>query len=234
MYKASIELARINKGLKLKFGLIIESETEKKEINKLVHKFEYNGNSYMRINPRPFITLDISSMTPKSEGWNSNQVINFNKVGLYMFIRNLSYLIKQFKEIKSLYYYENTELKIDTNLSEKLKMVGVSNNKHWLLRPCIVPDDEIADKNYEGCVFCINDYSNYCYISYSEMEYLLYELKHIDMVNLSMMLINTVKLYENMEEEKIKMKPVEAPKEEEYNETTKYIHIEQAHEIPEI
>jgi hypothetical protein len=66
------------------------------------------------------------------------------------------------------------------------------------------------------------------------MEYLLYELKHIDMVNLSMMLINTVKLYENMEEEKIKMKPVEAPKEEEYKETTKYIHIEQAHEIPEI
>ena len=156
MYKASIELSKINKGLKLKFGLIIESGTDKKEINKLVSKFEYNGNSYIKINPRPFVTLDISSMTSKSEGWSTNQVINFNKIGLFMFIRNLEYLIKQFKEIKALYYYENGILKVDNKYADKLTMRGVTNNKYWIMRPCVVPDDDIADKTYEGCIFCIS------------------------------------------------------------------------------
>ena len=55
MYKASIELARINKSLKLKFGLIIESESEKKNYQKIVSKFNYAGNDYLRINPKPFV-----------------------------------------------------------------------------------------------------------------------------------------------------------------------------------
>lgn len=235
MYKASIDIARINKGLKLKFGLIIAGDNDKKDINRLINKFNYNGNSYIKVNPRPFVTLDISGMSEKSEGWNIYQVINFNKVGLFMFVKNLEYLVKQFKLIKDLYYYDDKKtLRVDSALAAKLTMKGVTNNKHWMMRPCVVPDDEVEEKTYEGCVFCISNYENFCYITYTEMEYLLYELQKIDMVALSLQLINTVKLYENMEEEKLKVKPIVAPVEEEYNESTKYVQIEEAHEIPEI
>ena len=62
MFKASIEIAKINKAFKVKFAIIIQSENDVKQShqNLLVNKFSYMGNEYLRVNPRPFITLDIS------------------------------------------------------------------------------------------------------------------------------------------------------------------------------
>ena len=96
-------------------------------------------------------------------------------------------------------------------------------------------DDEVEDRLYEGCMFCISKYENFCYITYGEMKYLLHELKHIDMIALSLHLINTVKLYDQLEEENIEVKPLPAPKEEDYNkETTKFVKMEMDNTIPEI
>ena len=234
MYKASIEIARINKGLKLKFGLIITGENEDKN-SKLVNKFNYNGSKYIKISPRPFVTLDISGMSPKSEGWNIYQFINFNKISLFTFIQYLEFLIGKYKEVKDLYYYDNEILKVNNAEADKLTMRGISSNKQWLMRPCVVPDDEVEERMYEGCMFCISKYENFCYITYGEMKYLLHELKHIDMIALSLHLINTVKLYDQLEEENIEVKPLPAPKEEDYNkETTKFVKMEMDNTIPEI
>lgn len=234
MYKASIEIARINKGLKLKFGLIITGDNEDKN-SKLVNVFTYNGSKYMKITPRPFVTLDISGMSPKSEGWNIYQIINFNKISLFTFINCLEYLIGKYKEVKELYYYDDEVLKVNNQYADKLTMRGISNNKQWLMRPCVVPDDEVENRTYEGCMFCISKYENFCYMTYTEMMYLLYELKHIDMVSMSLQLINTVKLYEHEDGETIEVKPLPAPKEDEYNnESTKFVKLEMENTIPEI
>ena len=84
-------------------------------------------------------------------------------------------------------------------------------------------------------MFCISKYEKFCYITYGEMKYLLHELKHIDMIALSLHLINTVKLYDQLEEENIEVKPLPAPKEEDYNkETTKFVKMEMDNTIPEI
>ena len=47
MYKASMELGRINKVIKLKFDLIIQSDDEKKNYQKLINNFNFNGNNYL-------------------------------------------------------------------------------------------------------------------------------------------------------------------------------------------
>jgi hypothetical protein len=62
MYKASIEIGKINKMMKLKFGLIVKpDDTVKYKDANVVSKFNYGGNDYLRINPSPYIIIDISS-----------------------------------------------------------------------------------------------------------------------------------------------------------------------------
>jgi hypothetical protein len=219
--------------MKLKFSLIINSNDDTKNYNKLVNKFNYLGNDYIKINPRPFVTIDISKST--EDGWSSNQSVNLNKQSLFLFIRILERMIKQFKSIKELFYYQNDKLTVNNRISKEITMDFVSCNKHIRLQPCVVSDDEINNKFYEGCVFCINSYDNFCYITYEEMEYLYYELSHIDMMELSLSVINTVNLFRNAEEEIIKPKPVK--KEEDYEdiiENSPYVKIEEANTIPDI
>ena len=37
-----------------------------------------------------------------------------------------------------------------------------------------------ANKVYEGCIFYINNMENFAYLTYTEMEYLYYELTKVD------------------------------------------------------
>lgn len=204
MYKASIELCKIG-SIKLKFGLIIHGDTDAKYNTKLLSKFNYLGSDYIRLNPKPFITIDISS---KDEIWTANSMVNLGKISLYSFIKALSAMVKEYKEIKDLYYYQNGKLVLNhTKATEIYKDIVANNNKRIRLIPTVVPDDNNSEKFYEGCILCINSYDNFAYISYSEMEYLLYELTHIDMNSLSLQLINTVTLFSNMESEQLSKKP---------------------------
>lgn len=232
MYKATIEIGRINKSLKLKFGLIINSETEKQSYNKLVNKFSYMGNTYLKITPRPFVTLDISSKN--DDGWNSNQMVNLNKLGLFSFTRLISQLIKEFREIKDLFYYENNKLILNNEQAKKITKNMISSNKYIRVQPCVVPDDEIEGKRYEGCIFCINTYDNFCYMTFSEMEYLYYELSHINMLELSMNLLNTVKSLQNEESKDLKIETTNSNINDARNkiEEIPYIKITDGDELP--
>lgn len=235
MYKASIELGKINKSFKLKFGLIIDSETDKKSYSKLVSKFNYAGNDYLRVNPRPFITIDISSKN--DEAWSTNQMVNLNKISLFSFIRALSSLIKEFKSVTDLFYYQNDKLTLNNQYLRQTTKDVIASNKHIRMQPCVVPDDEVQNKFYEGCVLCINTYDNFCYLTYSEMEYLLYELTHIDINQLSLQLLNTVTLFKNMESEVLPTKTISKSTDDELinNEGSRpYVKIEEPSTIPDI
>lgn len=233
MYKATIELGRINKNLKLKFGLIIESEADKQNYNKLVHKFNYMGNDYLRINPRPFIIIDISSSSDK-ENINKDQFVTLNKISLYSFIKALGKLISQFREIKDLFYYTNKKLMVNNMHAQNITKTVATNSKYIRLQPCVVPSDDVENKFYEGCVLCINSYENFCYITYSEMEFLYYELSHINMTQLSLELINTVSLFKNSEKEELKPKNIIKEDTEIIIDSNQYVKIEEPKNIPDI
>ena len=236
MNKASIEIARINKTLKVNFGLILQSETEIKNpsFGKLINKFNYLDNSFIKVTPRPFVTLDISSGKDKNDGWSANQSVNLNKQSLFSFLCAVRKLLKAFKEVKDLFYYEDGKLVLNNDEAKKVTESVISNNKHIRMQHCVVPSDENDTVFYEGIVLFINTYDNYTYITYNELLYLEYELSHIDMVSLSMQLIS-LSIQVNEEEEKViepKHKIVEQ-KEEEIK-STPYVRIEEPNTIPEI
>jgi hypothetical protein len=82
--------------------------------------------------------------------------------------------------------------------------IPTSGNKTIMMKPCVVPDEESSTGNvYEGCIFYINNMENFAYLTYTEIEYLFYELSKIDMNALALQLITIVKQFENQKSEKI-------------------------------
>ena len=80
MKKINLELGKISKGMRLRFSLILDSEQGPQNRNfNLVNHFQIDGNEYFRLNPHPFITIDISDSFGKNETWSSNHVVNLNQ-----------------------------------------------------------------------------------------------------------------------------------------------------------
>ena len=206
MYKATIEICKINKMMKLKFGLIIRPDEDGKfKAPPIVSKFTFGGNDYLRISPNPYVILDISSYVNKGESWSSNQTVTLNRYYLFRFLQGLRKLISSFQTYKNLFYYQNNELCVNTVVADSVMIsIPTASSKVIVLRPCVVPDEEsTTNRVYEGCVFYINNMENFAYLTYTEMEYLLYELSKIDMGSLSMQLISIVKQFENQKSEKL-------------------------------
>ena len=211
MYKATIEIARINKMMKLKFGLIIKpDEFSSFKTQQVVSKFSYNGNNYIKLNPNPYIILDISSSyTTKGDSWSSNQTVSLNRYYLFRFLQGLKKLIADFQSRKNLFYYSKNELIVNDMVADEIAIsVLTGTGKTVMMKPCVVPDEESTTGNvYEGCIFYINNMENFAYLTYTEIEYLYYELSKIDMSVLSLQLIGVVEQYEKMKTEKIIVPP---------------------------
>jgi hypothetical protein len=210
MYKASIEIGKINKMMKLKFGLIVKPDdtTKYKDAN-VISKFNYYGNDYLRVNPSPYIIIDITSYMTKGESWNPNQSVTLTRYYLFRFLQGLKRLINDFHSHKDLFYYQNDELVVDNDIANEITIsVQTSGSKLVMMKPCVVPDEESSTGNvYEGCIFYINNMENFAYLTYTEMEYLYYELAKIDMTSLSLQLITIVKQFENQQSTKITTPP---------------------------
>lgn len=240
MFKASIELGQINKNMKLKFCLIIKNDSELKNMARnmgqdLINYFTFNGSEYLRINPRPFITIDISSNRTKNEAWNSNMQVNLGKPGLYKMVRVTQKLINNFK-IEDLFYIQRNKLQVDKKLAmENMEEIYSSNKKIRMIYSIVINNDN-EDDIYEGIAFCINGYENFCMLTYDELILLHEELKRIDMNALSMQLLNSyilLILTKQIKESKLEIPKViqEEPNTENINNPTP---IEIPHEIPEI
>lgn len=215
MYRATIEITKINSMMKIKFGIIISSDEDKKYLgnqsNKLISKFNYNGNDYLRINPHPFIVIDISSMS-KNEGWNTNMSVSLNRMGQYKLVQSLKKFIRDFSNYKNLFYYENDRLVVNQSVVNEVGMNISTNSKIIRLQPCVVPDEENQELVYEGAIFFINNMQNYAYLTYDELNYLLWEIERMDMTVLSLEIIDIVKLYYDEKTDKVVVPPsVERP-----------------------
>lgn len=236
MYKTSIELFRVHSSFKVKFCLIIKGDSPD-NYNKLINKFNYLGNDYLRITPFPFITIDITSKMDKNEEWNSNRTFNLNRRELYLFICKLNQLYSRFTSIKELFYYDvNDQLQINKELAYKYREYVVCGNKTILMQACVVENENNHDF-YEGIFLSVNSMDYFSYLTYGDIGYLLYELKRIDMSSLTIQVINTYYLTQELESKEIK-KTVKAPvteeTEDEIVDIKKKVHIDEPNTIPEI
>ena len=198
MYKASLELGKINKYLKMKFSIVIKSEN----FMPLINKFNIAGNDYLKVSPIPIVTLEIKSNVDKHEEWNPNRSISLSRMTKFIFCKRLSEIIDNFREINDLFYYEGETLKVNKELAFKVKEIVKVGTKICMFQPIVVVDEESGDL-YEGVVFMINSADNYCYITFEEMEYLKDYLAKLDLESLTLQMINTVVACNHMKTEKL-------------------------------
>ncbi len=208
MLKATMEIARITKVMELKFGIIVkpDSFTKNAEFLKIENQYSFNGNDYYIFKPNPFLVIDISKGKDKGEGWNQNLAISLNRPKLFEMVKKLKIFLNQYKQYTELFFYNDDKLCLNREIANKVILDLYTSNKHVRFLPSVV-NGEGEGEYYEGCVFAINSLDNFCYLTYDEMEYLLYELERVNMNTLSFALLSLVKGYnkEIMQDKLIKM-----------------------------
>lgn len=236
MIKATIELFKITKTCTVKFSLILNGDDQKYN-QKIINRFVIEGNEYFKFTPYPFITIDISTKEDKNIGWNTNRVVNINRKELFFLCQKLRRFITKFSSVKNLFYYdENHNLIVNNEEAIKASETSVCGQKTLMFQPCVVENEE-DHQSYEGCFMFINTMDFYTHFTYSELEYLFYELYKLDLNTLSMQLISAVSILKEMEKKEIEKKktpPISEEKEVEINDKKISILIEEPHEIPDI
>lgn len=210
MYKATVELCRIHPSLSLKVGIILEEDELQKLKNRnmnygaeeMIRKFTYRGNSYIRINPRPFLTIDITNKKlKKANGYDPNYQMSLGQRGVFSLKRGLRQLISEFQSEKELFYYKGNDLLVDNILADAhRKVIPIGNGKSIILHPCVVQDEEERDQFYEGCFMAFNKVEYFVYMTYEEMLFLLDTLTNLDMISIAMHIIDTEILYTGLRE----------------------------------
>lgn len=200
MYKASIDLCRINKDLKIKFCLVIRGDGTK--TTQLLSEFDIGGNHYLNINPYPYIVLDISNK--KEKGWNPNQSCMLSGFGKYIFTKRLREFRKSLIMEQGLYFKHNGRLWINTEKANQLKrVIPVGKGKACQFVPILIEEEE--GDQYEGICMMINSPDYFVNLTFEELEYLITYVERLDLENLSMSMLNTT-LLRGMHHEITKMK----------------------------
>ena len=221
MKKVILDMGKISKGMRLKFGLILSDNEipNQKFNNKIINVFNLSGNEYIKISPHPFITLDISSSFDKNEDWSNNKSVTLNNANKMKFENSLLSVIKSF-QVKNMFYYDNhKKLMCDDNISKKNMTKIIIGNKTCIFRCLAIPDENNKEVNYEGVIMMVNSVDNFCYLSFEEVNVLLYSLKNINMYSMSISLMNLVQSHSDLFPEKI--------------ETSNEIIKEEIEEVPE-
>ena len=191
--------------MRLKFGLILSDNEipNQKFSNKIINVFNISGNEYIKISPHPFITLDISSSFDKNEDWSNNKSITLNNVNKMKFENSLINVIKSF-QVKNMFYYDNNhKLMCDNNISKKNMVKIVIGNKTCVFKCLAVPDENNKEISYEGVMMMVNSVDNFCYLSFEEINVLLYNLKNINMYSMAISLMGLVQNNTDLFPEKI-------------------------------
>lgn len=196
MYKGTLELCRINSQMKLKFNLIIKDDMQLKagiqaHGTKALDVFKYGGTEYLRLAPKPYLTVDISGSADKNDEWNSNTRFNLNKFFLFELMKKVKSMLNKFK-IPDMYYIQNKRLHINADLASKNAEYMRTMQKTIKMMHIVVYDKENKELEYEGICLMINGVDNFCCLTFQELEYLYYELTQ---VNLNMLAANVINTY---------------------------------------
>lgn len=238
MYKIILDLGPINKMMKLKFNLMIEHENQVKQaINRqdtrTISSFMMGGTEYLKLTPFPYVSIDISKTSDRGDKWNPNLTANLNSAGMFIMQKKLKQILSGF-QVKNLFYKQDGRLYVNQSVASQMVEYIRLPNKTLKVMYAVVKDEENQEIEYEGVVLMINTSDNYCFLTYDELEYLIYALSKVDIHVLSLQAIQLymMKLSSNIKPE-IAVSTF-SEKKEVVPETTNYAKIVEPSEIPNI
>lgn len=204
MYKVLLDYERINKNMKLKFGLILSADGNKFN-SKVIDKFNIDGTDYLKLSPHPFITIDISTREDKRESWSSSKSVSLTRVGIFIMKKKIREALESMTK-EDLFMYYDEKLTLNKELAMESTVKFRTNNKYVMIRPIVVPDEENPAIEYEGLCFMINSVENYNLMTIDEVEFLLDILDNIDLMNLALTVVNTAMLMKTKSTVKLDIK----------------------------
>ena len=207
MKKITVDIGKIAKGMRLKYSLILDSDdtgTKNPSLN-LVNHYKIGGNEFIKFNPHPYLTIDISESFGKNEEWSTNKSVNLNMMAKMKIESQLKMVISNLS-IKELFFYKNNKLDVNREIVKSLNMKPfVIGNKTCMFDYIVIHDDK--KNEYEGVVFMINSADNYCMLTIDEVTYLYYTLLSINLYNLTFSVLayyNSLSTHEKVDEIVIK------------------------------
>lgn len=234
-----MDLGRINKYMWLRFNMIIKDETQLKQTVK-----NYNNPNaisthisgaveYLRLHPGGYVCIDINHAGDRNDAWNSGLVVNLGMKGIFLLQKKLKTILKGFT-VKDLFFKQSGKLYVNQAVASSMNEYMTTSTKTLKFAYAVVPDEENKEIEYEGIAFMINQVENFCYLTYEEIEFLLYVLSKVNIMELSLQVINTYLLQQLQPQEvKIISKPV-AEKVIQQPEVETFPAAKNPNEIPEI
>lgn len=236
MYKVLMDYEKINKNMKLKFGLIL-SDADSKYNTKLIDKFSIDGADYLKLAPHPFLTIDIATKDDKKENWSSNRSVALTRIGIFTMKRRLREALDSLLTDDLFMYYDD-KLILNKELAQSLTVKFKANNKYVMIRPIVVPDEENGSVEYEGLCFMINKVESFNLMTIEEAEFLLDTLETIDLMALALNAINIAMQMKGKEAVKLDIKSnkliVEEDKKEEETININFTDKKDENTIPDI
>lgn len=237
MYKATIEVLKLT-NMKVKLAALIDADkASEQKFGKIISKFSMDGNNYLKIASRAYITLDVTDNKIKKEsGWNANNSVNLNPLNLYKFCYHFRKFIATYTNTKSLYYYDQTGNLILNNAdAEKVEDCFDVGGKRIYLRPIVVQNFEgQRGVQSEGCLLAINTFDSSAEITFEEMECLYACLMTTDITSSSLQLISLAESYRDAEAVQLGVKTVSEITIEPVDDGQIYVKQKPVSEIPDI
>lgn len=211
MRKASLEIARINRCIKLKAIMTLENDqlaNPRFRNMPSFDRFNYNGVDYVTVRSIPLIILDIGG---DSTEWSPYKNVALTGMTRFMLVQQSKKLLTEFVETKELFFYRNNDLVVDESMAVKLQITVRASSKLIKIRPCVVEDINNAGTTYEGVILWINSVDNYAYLTIDELRYLIWELEKINLPEIATNLIQLDLLSQDDPKKVIPKKPIVEP-----------------------
>lgn len=237
-HKVTLNLFDVHPYFKVSFTIYldyIDRETGNKFNMPIVNKFNFNGNEYLKISPRGYVCIDITSRLDRGEDYNRNRFFVMDSKNLFYFISAMEKLLSIFKnpEVKLYTISGDTgDLILNKELANECTVrVRVNSGKVISITPTVVEQDNVQ---YEGCCLYVNTLDNLTYLTISEMAFLICELKKINIPQLATNAILLYHILDDTESKELEKKELITESHEEEQESSNVrIKIEQPHEIPD-
>lgn len=210
-HKVTVGLFDVHRYFKVSFVVFLDyidtsENAGKYQFKPLLSRFQFNGNEYVKILPRGFVSIDITSNLDRNEEFDTGRFFSMSGIEMFFFIHGLEKLISVYSDKNIKLYYidsEDDELVLNTEEANKHEIsIRVKGNKIVKMVPTVVEQDNIQ---YEGCCLYINSLANVSYLTISEMLYLLEELKKINIPQLTMETIILYHMVDNKDMDKVEM-----------------------------
>ena len=195
MYKLTYNLMKIDDRINIDVSMYIQDDEQlamsnlvdaAKEKAKTYRVYAKGMDKYVGFNPRPFIEFKID---PKQKDvLDPNKYIKCNRYDIFKLTKAFDIILVNFKTVKELFYYDaNKKLHLNDELKDKASLIVPLKEKTLKIVPSLI-EDTVSGSQHEGITIFINTNNSYCFLTYTELEYMNHVLKSVDIDTITSML----------------------------------------------